>query len=93
MLNPLIDEIFELLINKKVWMVHTLASELKQRGFLDTLAAEPERDLFKRNFLIMNALYQLQQQLMPKQQSSITLWKFFHVPALKTATELNLPTE
>ena len=38
MLNPLIDEIFELLINKKVWMVHTLASELKQRGFLDTLA-------------------------------------------------------
>ena len=68
MLNPLIDEIFELLINKKVWMVHTLASELKERGLLDTLAADPKRDLFKRNFLIMNALYQLQQQVMPKQQ-------------------------
>ncbi|WP_377112999.1 DNA-J related domain-containing protein [Pseudoalteromonas sp. M58] len=68
MLNPLIDEIFELLINNKVWMVHTLASELKERGLLDTLAADPGRDLFKRNFLIMNALYQLQQQVMPKQQ-------------------------
>lgn len=68
MFNPLIDEIFELLINKKVWMVHTLTSELKERGLLDTLAADPERDLFKRNFLIMNALYQLQQQVMPKQQ-------------------------
>ena len=68
MFNPLIDEIFELLINNKVWMVHTLASELKERGLLDTLAADPGRDLFKRNFLIMNALYQLQQQVMPKQQ-------------------------
>ncbi|MGB2708045.1 MAG: molecular chaperone DnaJ, partial [Pseudoalteromonas nigrifaciens] len=27
MLNPLIDEIFELLLQKKVWMVHTLAAE------------------------------------------------------------------
>lgn len=83
MLNPLIDEIFELLINKKVWMVHTLASELKQRGFLDTLAAEPERDLFKRNFLIMNALYQLQQQLMPKQQLVV---KSLHIELVNSSS-------
>jgi len=72
MLNPLIDEIFELLLQKKVWMVHTLAAELQQRKVISTLDAAPDRDLFKRNFLIMNALYQLQQQIMPKQQLLIS---------------------
>lgn len=68
MLNPLVDNIFELIINEKVWMVHTLAAELKARGQLHTLDPCAQRDLFKRNFLIMNALYQLQQQVSPKQQ-------------------------
>ena len=72
MLNPLIDEIFELLLQKKVWMVHTLAAELQQRKMINTLDVAPDRDLFKRNFLIMNALYQLQQQIMPKQQLLIS---------------------
>ncbi|WP_213611687.1 DNA-J related domain-containing protein [Pseudoalteromonas sp.] len=89
MLNPLIDEIFELLINKKVWMVHTLASELKERGLLDTLAADPERDLFKRNFLIMNALYQLQQQVMPKQQLLI---KSLHIELVSDPRQNQLDT-
>ncbi|WP_372762607.1 DNA-J related domain-containing protein [Pseudoalteromonas sp.] len=68
MLNPLIDEIFELILLKKAWMVHTLAAELMRRGHISSLDPIPERDLFKRNFLIMNALYQLQQQLHTAQQ-------------------------
>ena len=67
MLNPLIDDIFELILNKHIWKVHTLALELTKRGTLTLIDNDPYRDLFKRNFLIMNALYQLQQQLLPKQ--------------------------
>ena len=71
MLNPLIDEIFELILTKDTWMVHTLALQLQQQGAITTLDPQPERDLFKRNFLIMNALYQLQQQLQPAQHLMI----------------------
>ena len=66
MLNPLIDEIFELILTKQVWQVHTLAAELANRSAMTTLDKSPERDLFKRNFLIMNALYQLKAQLHPQ---------------------------
>ncbi|MBE0377385.1 hypothetical protein PPRY_a2508 [Pseudoalteromonas prydzensis ACAM 620] len=52
-------------------MVHTLALKLQQQGSISTLDVQPERDLFKRNFLIMNALYQLQQQLQPAQHLAI----------------------
>ena len=72
MLNPLIDEIFELIISGQVWQVHTLASKLKDQGKISTLDSSPERDLFKRNFLIMNALYQLQQQLLPQQHLRVS---------------------
>lgn len=71
MLNPLIDEIFELILTQDTWMVHTLALKLQQQGSIGTLDPQPERDLFKRNFLIMNALYQLQQQLQPAQHLAI----------------------
>lgn len=71
MLNPLIDDIFELILTKKVWKVHTLALELAINGVISTLDADPQRDLFKRNFLIMNALFQLQQQLAPSQYLQI----------------------
>ncbi|TMN61092.1 molecular chaperone DnaJ, partial [Pseudoalteromonas sp. S1727] len=71
MLNPLIDEIFELILTKDTWMVHTLALKLQQQGAIDSLDIQPDRDLFKRNFLIMNALYQLQQQLHPSQHLAI----------------------
>ncbi|WP_404341520.1 DNA-J related domain-containing protein [Pseudoalteromonas mariniglutinosa] len=71
MLNPLIDEIFELLINKPVWQVHTLANELTHLTQFNNLDDDPQRNLFKRNFLVMNALYQLQQQLYPDKQLNI----------------------
>ena len=46
MLNPLIDEIFELLLTQRVWKVHTLAATLAQQGVLPPLDANPEQNLF-----------------------------------------------
>lgn len=71
MLNLLIDEIFELILTKRVWKVHTLALELTSNDIITTLDENPQRDLFKRNFLIMNALFQLQKQLAPAQYLQI----------------------
>ncbi|NAW65691.1 DNA-J related domain-containing protein [Photobacterium halotolerans] len=66
--NPLIWPILGLLEKQPDgWMVHTLAESLKQQGLLNTLDEVAEQDLFKRNFLLMNALYQLQHMLLPRQ--------------------------
>ena len=69
--NPLIDEIFYLLLEQPVWKVHTLTSALSESGKIEQLDNDPQKDLFKRNFLVMNALYQLQTQLAPEQQLQI----------------------
>lgn len=45
--------------------MHTLSSHLSELGFILDLDRSAEKDLFKRNFLIMNALYQLQETLYP----------------------------
>ncbi len=66
MVNPLIDEIFCLLIRQPIWKVHTLASALSETNHIKALDDDPQKDLFKRNFLVMNALYQLQLQLVPE---------------------------
>jgi len=50
MVNPLIDEIF---------------CALSETNHIKALDDDPQKDLFKRNFLVMNALYQLQLQLFP----------------------------
>ncbi|QLE08020.1 molecular chaperone DnaJ [Pseudoalteromonas shioyasakiensis] len=71
MVNPLIDEIFYLLLEQPVWKVHTLTSALSESGKIEQLDNDPQKDLFKRNFLVMNALYQLQTQLAPEQQLQI----------------------
>ncbi|UTM58739.1 DnaJ domain-containing protein [Photobacterium sp. CCB-ST2H9] len=66
--NPLIWSILGLLEKQHDgWMVHTMADALKQQGLINTLDDVPEQDLFKRNFLLMNALYQLQDMLLPEQ--------------------------
>lgn len=65
MVNPLIDEIFCLLIRQPIWKIHTLASALSETNHIKALDDDPQKDLFKRNFLVMNALYQLQLQLVP----------------------------
>ncbi|MFM2586874.1 DNA-J related domain-containing protein [Vibrio sp. TBV020] len=64
--NPLLWPILEVLKKQPSgWKVHTLASHLDSLGFIPVLDGSPEKDLFKRNFLIMNALYQLQETLYP----------------------------
>lgn len=66
--NPLLWPILDVLHKKPLgWKVHTLAAHLNTLGFMPTLDISPEKDLFKRNFLIMNALFQLQETLYPDQ--------------------------
>ncbi|NVD07949.1 molecular chaperone DnaJ [Vibrio sp. JPW-9-11-11] len=64
--NPLLWPILDVLRKQPSgWKVHTLASHLGELGYIPALDPSPEKDLFKRNFLIMNALYQLQETLYP----------------------------
>ncbi|HAS6042856.1 TPA: DnaJ domain-containing protein [Vibrio vulnificus] len=64
--NPLLWPILEVLRQQPSgWKVHTLASHLGELGLIHQLDPSPDKDLFKRNFLIMNALYQLQETLYP----------------------------
>lgn len=65
--NSLLWPILEILSKQPTgWKVHTLAHELMERGYIGLLDASPGCDLFKRNFLIMNALYHLQANLYPE---------------------------
>lgn len=62
--NPLIWPILEVLKHEPSgWKVHTLAARLNELDCIPVLDESGEKDLFKRNFLIMNALYQLQEIL------------------------------
>ncbi|MCE9788529.1 DNA-J related domain-containing protein [Shewanella chilikensis] len=66
--NPLTWPILGLLKrSNRSWKVHHLATELQQQGLMHNLDPLPEKDLFKRNFLLMNALYELQHMLLPGQ--------------------------
>lgn len=66
--NPLIWPILGILkASTQGWKVHYLLSELQKKTIMVQLDPDPQLDLFKRNFLIMNALYQLQEMLLPKQ--------------------------
>ncbi|QSX31938.1 DnaJ domain-containing protein [Shewanella cyperi] len=66
--NPLIWPLLSLLqASVQSWKVHHLASELQSRGLMQHLDDNPEKDLFKRNFLLMNALFELQEMLLPRQ--------------------------
>ena len=65
--NPLLWPILEVLRKKPSgWKVHILAAHLVELDLMPVLDCRPEKDLFKRNFLIMNALYQLQETLCPE---------------------------
>ncbi|GAL26239.1 DnaJ-related protein [Vibrio variabilis] len=46
--------------------VHSLFAVLAEQQLIPVLDESAEKDLFKRNFLIMNALYQLQALLVPE---------------------------
>ncbi|WMN58490.1 molecular chaperone DnaJ [Pseudoalteromonas xiamenensis] len=63
MYNPLCEPIFDLLLEQKTFKIHSLYDALQNRGVVTTQDDNPQRDLFKKNFLIMNALFQLRAQL------------------------------
>ncbi|MGF1748312.1 DnaJ domain-containing protein [Vibrio cionasavignyae] len=65
--NPLIWSVLNRLeASTSSWKIHVLASELMNDNLIPVLDERPEKDLFKRNFLLMNALYQLQAMLVPE---------------------------
>ncbi|TMN40155.1 DNA-J related domain-containing protein [Pseudoalteromonas sp. S2755] len=75
MFNPLTDVIFRLICQNQSLKVHTIAAALVEQQQLPRLDEDENKNLFKRNFLIMNALYQLQQEVFAEGQ-------YLHVEAL-----------
>lgn len=66
--NPLIWPLLTVLqASNQSWKIHHLATELQTQGLIHQLDDNPGNDLFKRNFLLMNALFELQEILLPKQ--------------------------
>ncbi|WP_413692258.1 DNA-J related domain-containing protein [Psychromonas sp. KJ10-2] len=66
--NPLIWPLLSLIeADEESCQIHHLATELQKEGLLADLDKDPNKALFKRNFLLMNALYQLQAILLPAQ--------------------------
>lgn len=64
--NPLIWPLLSLLqTSHKSWKVHHLAAELQSKGLMQDLDTDQQKALFKTNFLLMNALFQLQTILLP----------------------------
>ena len=55
------DEIFHFLLQNTQTKLHHLFSHLKQIHLLHDLDTNAEQNLFKHNFIVMNALYHLQQ--------------------------------
>lgn len=65
--NPLLWPLLEVLKKSpEGWKVHTLSAHLSAQQMMPVLDESDYKDLFKRNFLIMNALYQLQDILWPE---------------------------
>jgi hypothetical protein len=92
MFNPLLDIIFTELSSGKVFKIHTLATMLTQRGNLPPLDDEPNKSLFKRNFLVMNALFQLQAELLEsKQYLHIDSMSIYLTDKLDKSLMLNSP--
>jgi hypothetical protein len=55
------------LLEASSWKIHTLANHLSEKKHLNTLDNDYNKDLFKKNFLIMNALFQLNEDLIGTQ--------------------------
>ena len=83
--NPLILPLLGMLqTSEQSYKVHQLATELRVDGVLPELDDDPNKSLFKRNFLIMNALYQLQESLLPDcwlQVQSLNIQLFAQTPS------------
>jgi DnaJ-domain-containing protein 1 len=73
MQNPLIPDILAVLRRNDACQadgfgVHHLLSALAQHPFFESLNGAPDVILFQKNFLLMNGLYQLQQDLWLEEQ-------------------------
>lgn len=76
--NPLTWPLLSLLEEQpQHWKVHYLVSALREKGLLIELDEDESKDLFKRNFLTMNALYQLQVMLLPNQWLQVQAMDIF----------------
>lgn len=64
--NPLVTDILPLLLDGKVWKIHELAAHLAQENTLTALKSNELSELAQRNFLIMNALFQLQEDFISR---------------------------
>ncbi|CCQ11400.1 DnaJ-class molecular chaperone [Pseudoalteromonas luteoviolacea B = ATCC 29581] len=60
MYNPLCQPIFDLLVEHKKYKIHSLYEALLERREIHSQDDCPTQDLFKKNFLIMNALFELE---------------------------------
>ncbi len=93
--NPLLWPIMEVLRkHPSDWKVHVLAAHLGELGYIYPLDDNSARDLFKRNFLIMNALYQLQEILYPEQWLQVEAMDIALLPgryAMGQAIDVNDP--
>jgi len=76
--------------SQKSHKVHELASELQRQGLLPDLDSDANKALFKRNFLLMNALYQLQELLLPDQWLQVQAMNIQILPQLPTNIPLTL---
>lgn len=66
--NPLIWPLLSIInASPEALKIHYIFADLEQKGLLDELDSDANKALFKRNFLIMNGLYQLQALLLPEQ--------------------------
>lgn len=61
--NPLQADLLAVLIDGSVWKIHTLFAHIGTHKAFEQLDTCPDKTLFKKNFLLMNALYQLQDSL------------------------------
>lgn len=87
--NPLLWPILEVLKKQPSgWKVHTLAAHLGDVDLVPVLDPVAEKDLFKRNFLIMNALYQLQEMLYPKQWLQVEAMDIVLMPNFQHASHI-----
>ncbi|WP_264372467.1 DNA-J related domain-containing protein [Pseudoalteromonas ulvae] len=86
----MLDDVLTALLQQPQWKVHELTSMLGKQNILTTLDTDANKDLFKRNFLVMNALFTLQTELQ-KQQLSIEI-DSFNVTLIDTSLHPRLTT-
>lgn len=61
--NPYIETLFVALVQQHHWKLNALSALLNEQLDLPELDVDPTQHLFKHNFLLMNALFTLQDEL------------------------------